>query len=249
MLSFAKEKAVFFLMHLSCSIILLALPLTVLTFFYFPAHLFWTDGGKEVITIALLIDVVLGPVLGAIVYKKGKKTLKMDLAFIVVVQVAAAGYGFHAMFETRPVAQVVVRSVAWTVTANQLESAPSKEASALLGHGKVPVMRFEYGLTGKDLVKDVESYTVRQRGVFVDAKRWRPMSLAAEAEVYPLSKLKEEDRRKVEAALARAKGNGVKTPMVFAFGGRFKNGLIIVDGTSGILSDFVDVDPGPLVLL
>ncbi len=47
----------------------------------------------EIFLLLLLIDVVLGPLLTLIVYKKGKRTLVMDLAVIAALQLAALTYG------------------------------------------------------------------------------------------------------------------------------------------------------------
>ena len=51
----------------------------------------------------LAIDVILGPVLGFIVFKEGKKTLKMDLAIIIVLQLSALSYGLFSIYQGRPV--------------------------------------------------------------------------------------------------------------------------------------------------
>ena len=49
----------------------------------------------------LAIDVILGPVLGFIVFKEGKKTLKMDLAIIIVLQLSALSYGLFSILSRK----------------------------------------------------------------------------------------------------------------------------------------------------
>ena len=51
----------------------------------------------------LAIDVIVGPVLGLLVYKEGKKTLKIDLSIIIALQISALGYGIYSIEQGRPV--------------------------------------------------------------------------------------------------------------------------------------------------
>ena len=50
----------------------------------------------------LAIDVIVGPLLSLLVYKEGKKTLKMDLSIIVLVQILAMSYGVYVIAQSRP---------------------------------------------------------------------------------------------------------------------------------------------------
>lgn len=49
----------------------------------------------------MAIDVIIGPVLSFIVYKEGKKTLKIDLGIIILLQALALGYGVYSIFKGR----------------------------------------------------------------------------------------------------------------------------------------------------
>ena len=50
----------------------------------------------------LVIDVILGPLLGLLVYKEGKKNLKMDLSIIILIQIIALIYGVYSIAQARP---------------------------------------------------------------------------------------------------------------------------------------------------
>ena len=50
----------------------------------------------------LVIDVILGPLLGLLVYKEGKKTLKFDLSVIILIQITALCYGVFSIEQGRP---------------------------------------------------------------------------------------------------------------------------------------------------
>ncbi|KYQ70884.1 hypothetical protein AZH43_17030 [Acinetobacter pragensis] len=51
----------------------------------------------------ILIDIVIGPLFGWLVYKEGKKTLKFDISFVILLQICAFSYGFYTIAQGRPV--------------------------------------------------------------------------------------------------------------------------------------------------
>jgi hypothetical protein len=63
------------------------------------------SGGRELFFIIIAVDVVMGPLLTFAVFnrKKPMKELKRDLAIIVLLQLAALGYGLWTVFVSRPV--------------------------------------------------------------------------------------------------------------------------------------------------
>lgn len=91
-----------FLIHLGGSACLAAASLCVVYLIWYPAPLADAVGVSDIFLMLLGIDVVLGPVLTLVVYKRGKLTLVMDLAIIVLVQLAAFAYGVHAIAVGRP---------------------------------------------------------------------------------------------------------------------------------------------------
>lgn len=60
-------------------------------------------GVTAIFLMLLAIDVIVGPVLGWLVYKEGKKTLKMDLSIIILLQLSALLYGIYSIGQGRPV--------------------------------------------------------------------------------------------------------------------------------------------------
>jgi hypothetical protein len=59
-------------------------------------------GVTHIFLLLLLVDMILGPLLTLLVYKVGKKTLVLDLAVIVVLQLSALCYGLWTVAEGRP---------------------------------------------------------------------------------------------------------------------------------------------------
>ncbi len=70
---------------------------------WYPAPLHRAVGVTEIFLMLVGIDVVLGPLMTLVVYKPHKKTLKFDLATIIILQIAAFGYGIWIVAEGRPV--------------------------------------------------------------------------------------------------------------------------------------------------
>ena len=75
-----SKRLKFFLIHLSISLII-ALSVVGLVFFaWYPTPLVIAVGVTQIFLMMLSIDVIVGPLLGLLVYKEGKKTLKFDLS-------------------------------------------------------------------------------------------------------------------------------------------------------------------------
>lgn len=92
----------FFLVHIITSVII-AFLLTLLVFFiWYPSPFATAVGVTYIFLMLLVIDIILGPLLGLLVYKEGKKTLKFDLSVIILIQIAALCYGVFSIEQGRP---------------------------------------------------------------------------------------------------------------------------------------------------
>ena len=97
-----SKRLKFFLIHLSISLII-ALSVVGLVFFaWYPTPLVTAVGVTQIFLMMLSIDVIVGPLLGLLVYKEGKKTLKFDLTVIIAIQIAALCYGIYSIEQGRP---------------------------------------------------------------------------------------------------------------------------------------------------
>lgn len=95
-----KTKAA--LIHLLISIFIIGLLVLTIVFIWYPKPFFEISGVSEPLKLLLLVDVVIGPLLTFLVYKKNKKYLKIDLTLIAIMQIAAFGYGMHTIYGGRP---------------------------------------------------------------------------------------------------------------------------------------------------
>lgn len=71
-------------------------------FIWYPVPLATAVGVTHIFLIILAIDIIVGPFLGLVVYKHGKKTLKFDLGVIILLQILALCYGVHSIEQGRP---------------------------------------------------------------------------------------------------------------------------------------------------
>lgn len=98
-----KDKLQAFFTHIAISLIMVLASYLLIHVLWYPSPLFKaTDAGK-IFIIILVVDLILGPLLTLVVYKKYKKTLKIDLTVIALIQLSGLGYGLYSVYEVRPV--------------------------------------------------------------------------------------------------------------------------------------------------
>ena len=98
-----SKRLKFFLGHLLISLVIALFVMGFVFFVWYPAPLATAVGVTHIFLMLLVIDVILGPLLGLLVYKEGKKTLKMDLSIIILIQIIALIYGVYSIAQARPV--------------------------------------------------------------------------------------------------------------------------------------------------
>lgn len=98
-----NKRLIFFLSHFSISILVVLVIIAWVFLIWYPQPLAQAVGVTHIFLMMVVIDVVLGPILGFFVYKEGKKTLKFDLAVIILIQLSALGYGLYSIAQGRPV--------------------------------------------------------------------------------------------------------------------------------------------------
>ena len=97
------KRLKFFLSHLFISILVALMVMGLVFFVWYPSPLASAVGVTHIFLMMLAIDVIVGPLLGWLVYKEGKKTLKFDLGVIIALQISALCYGLYSIEKGRPV--------------------------------------------------------------------------------------------------------------------------------------------------
>ncbi len=127
--------------HIGISTIIFLVLLSCIVFYWYPVPYFSADGGWQGIRLIFLIDVVLGPLLTLLVYKRGKPGLKFDMSLIALVQVAALSWGTWTVYNQRTMAVVFVDDAFHTLSPQQVEQA-GLDASDLAQFPYDPPMAF-----------------------------------------------------------------------------------------------------------
>jgi hypothetical protein len=132
--------------HLSISIVLALSIGALLYFLWFPSPYFAAAGASKLIMLLLGVDVCIGPLLTLLVVnrRKSRKSLRLDLSVIGVLQAIAFGYGVYVITDARPVFVVAEVDRLVMVSAQQLSDAD-------LAKGSQPEYR-KRSLTGPVLV-------------------------------------------------------------------------------------------------
>jgi len=100
-----SKRAQLALLHLFASAATAVAAALVIFAVWYPPPYAAIAGGFSLFLILISVDVVLGPVLTAVVADpaKPRRSLRRDIAVIVAVQLAGLAYGIHVIAESRPV--------------------------------------------------------------------------------------------------------------------------------------------------
>ncbi|MGB5885513.1 MAG: TfpX/TfpZ family type IV pilin accessory protein [Acinetobacter venetianus] len=97
-----SKRIKFFISHLIISFFVALIVIGCVFFIWYPSPLAKAVGVTHIFLMMLAIDVIIGPLLGLLVYKEGKKSLKMDLSIIILIQIIALVYGVYSIAHGRP---------------------------------------------------------------------------------------------------------------------------------------------------
>ena len=94
--------------HLGISAFVVGIIFAIIFFVWYPGPTFQIAGAMEIVMVLVGVDLVLGPLLTLIVYKKDKPSLKFDLSVIALIQITALVYGAYTFYQERPYYMVFV---------------------------------------------------------------------------------------------------------------------------------------------
>lgn len=179
------QKLKAFGVHLSISLLIFAVLLYLIVFHWYPQPFFAADGGWQGIRIVFGVDMVLGPLMTFIVFRKGKPGLKLDLGIIALIQLSALSWGVYATYSQRPVLITFSLYRFYTVTADQF---------AKTGLGLADLDKYRQGSVLPMVYVDVPSDPSKRstlfaqsmrtgRQVFLMSKLYRPINAQTMADI------------------------------------------------------------------
>ena len=125
---------------------------------WYPLGLFAPLGGLRLLTLITVVDLVIGPLLIAIVFRPGKKGLAFDVAAIAVLQIGALLYGLYVLYVSRPAYIVFVKDRFEIIRANEV---PEQELAKARRYNDLPLNGPR--VVGARVPQDAEE---RTRGMF-----------------------------------------------------------------------------------
>ncbi|WP_284618278.1 TfpX/TfpZ family type IV pilin accessory protein [Aquabacterium humicola] len=122
------------LIHLSGSAFVAGIAAALIFLLWYPWPYAALSGGSKLFLLITGVDIVLGPAITFAIFdlRKGWPHLRRDLAVIVVLQLAALGYGMHTMYLARPVALALESNRFRVVAANDVIAEELGQAPAEL---------------------------------------------------------------------------------------------------------------------
>ena len=95
-------------LHLGGSLLVAALAGALVFGLWYPYPYRELAGGRELFLLIVVVDVVCGPLLTLVLYNPAKPRAELwrDLGLVVLIQLAALGYGLHVVWQARPVYMV-----------------------------------------------------------------------------------------------------------------------------------------------
>lgn len=241
--------------HVLVSAVIFCLIFYILVKLWYPGVFFTTDGGLKGLKLIALVDLVVGPTLTLILYKKGKKGLKTDMTIICVLQVAFLVYGIWVMYSHRPAALVFYIDTFYSMGIEKYKRQDGGLEKIALAAGQFPgyvavktpddwdelrLIRRKTTAKGEALFAQAEYYVSLksyQKEVFQSARDITGF----------LGEHPEEKARMTEWLAKKNKniGDFFYIPVV----SRFKNTVLAIDPQSGDIEGCVDIDIPPQLQL
>jgi len=120
-------------------------------FFFFPRLFINISDFKEIATILITVDLILGPILTFVVFQPQKKSLKLDLSVIAAIQLGALIYGAYALFQVHPV--YITFNVDRFSIINAKDAEPEKAQLDEFNISKLTSAKFAYAKMPDDIKK------------------------------------------------------------------------------------------------
>lgn len=237
--------------HLSISLIVAALAALLVFGLWYPYPYREMSGGRELFLIMVAVDVILGPLITLAVFNRAKplSELKRDFAMVVLLQLAALGYGMWTVFVARPVHMVfeydrfrVVHAVDVPVELLN-RTPPGIDALPVTGPTLLSLRPF------RDANEKMEATMAALEGLSLSARPdlWQPYA-AAKTEIWqsakPVSELKARfasQAAAIDAAIAST-GRPAEALAYMPLVGRKSFWTVLLDPVTAEVVGFIPID-------
>jgi hypothetical protein len=94
------------LIHLAASAALAIIVASIIFALWYPSDYRSISGGTDLFVLITSVDVIIGPLVTLVIFDKRKpiRLIRLDMVIVVILQLAALGYGLNTLSISRPVA-------------------------------------------------------------------------------------------------------------------------------------------------
>jgi hypothetical protein len=168
-------------LHFLASVLVISLPLSVIYFIWYPEPFYIVHSVFDVVKIALIVDLVLGPFLILVIFnlKKPRSKLIRDIFIIVLFQVAALSWGLHITYKMRPVFLVFQGETFYSMTKEDIKLDEMNASMTLPAIWQKPKSVYVEPLSSEEAMQrlDVITHGGMVEGEMYQAADYKPLSL------------------------------------------------------------------------
>jgi hypothetical protein len=240
-------------LHLGISALIAALAAWLVFAVWYPYPYRAISGGRELFTLLIAVDVIIGPALTLVLYnpKKPRAELFRDLALVAALQLGALGYGMYSVHAARPVFLSFEGNRFRAVSAAEIEPASLSEANHGLGQlshlGPVTIAARLSSSTDTDFADSIKQ-SMDGLHPSLRPSRWEPYDghrQAVIAELKPLDALKKrpaEEVAQLDAAVAKAAVPAGQLGYLPLQSRTHSDWIVLVDRRNGDIRGFAAID-------
>lgn len=173
--------------HLLASLVIASLAAMLVFLIWFPYPYNEVSGGRQLFELVVGVDVILGPLLTFIVFNRYKlgKELWRDMSFIVLLQLAALGYGMWTVHIARPV--YLVHEVDRFKVVTRADIDPVELSQAPLQLQKLPlsgirVIGVRLSRNSSEMFNSIES-AIAGKDLSAMPSRWQELDATNQAQI------------------------------------------------------------------
>lgn len=239
--------------HLAISAAIGIAVVALALFVWYPEPFFDAMGGNDLVLILVAVDVVLGPLVTAVVFNpaKPRRLMQLDLGVIALLQLAALAYGLHVVIQARPVYMVFTVDRFDVVTANELRAEeldrvkdprfkgvpwgrPSIIAVESPTDPKEQYRIIESALRGADLQTFPQYYVPYEKLASAALKRSRPLERLRSGHA--------DEAARIDAELKRL-GRSLEDTRYLPLKARKRDYSVMLDAKSGAVVGYLPIVP------
>lgn len=246
-----KLKAVS--IHFAISFTVVASVLAVIFTQWYPAPYFAINGASNVLRTLIAVDLVLGPLLTAVLYRPGKWGLKFDMAFVAVVQLSALIYGTSIIYQERP--QFMVFAVDRFVVLPEVDLVRDQDSdidacagfavNPCVAVAVVPVdLKAREALMFRTFEEEIDIEQLPE--YWVSLAQGLPLVLKQSQPLERIASAGEVLAREVSRLSHKHQRDAQSMRYLPVFNKRLESMVLVIDATNAEVLDVIDVDPWEL---